>query len=77
MIQIEKTINNVIKKVAGNIIGIGLSFSSNIKAIEKNKNIITCDLLNSYIDDAEEKGRIRYINIRKITKIYKKKRLII
>lgn len=77
MIKLERTINTIIKKVTGNIIGIGLSFSSNITSVEKNKYIISCDLLNSYVGDSNQKGVIDYINIRKITKRYKKKALII
>ncbi len=70
-----KELKKIIKKLSGNVLGIGLS-EDLIKEIEDNDKIVNCNLLNPYI-----KGKKRFnlfnktIKIKKIRKVFKKKKI--
>ena len=70
-----KEIIKIIRSLDGNVLGIGLD-EEMIKEIELNDKIIECDLLNSHT-----KGKKKFslfnktINIKKIRKIFKKKKV--
>lgn len=71
----NKEINNIIKALSGNVLGIGLSEEAS-KQIEKNEKIIECNLLNSYSKKkftGIKKGKT--IKIKKIRKVFKKKKV--
>ena len=70
-----KEIIKITRSLDGNVLGIGLD-EEMIKEIELNDKIIECDLLNSHT-----KGKKKFslfnktINIKKIRKIFKKKKV--
>ena len=65
--------NSELKKINGNVLGIGLSEKEQ-NILEQNDNVIECYLLNSNSTSANNsKGYCKVINIKKIKKIFRKK----
>ena len=68
-----------IKKLQGSVLGIGIQDENMLKAIDKNKKIVFCDLLLSKdIDDNDEEGsstRFKQIKFKKLKKYYKKNKI--
>ena len=79
----EKLLLNKIKNMSGTTLGIGINKEAIRNAIEKNKNIETCYLLEEPIQGVSKFGRkklyfnkkLKKVNIKKIRKIFKKKRI--
>ena len=68
-------LKTVIKKLNGNVLGIGLS-EDLTALIEKNDNITECNLLNSYTKGKFKKSLFnKTIKIKKIRKVFKKKKI--
>lgn len=68
-------LKTVIKKLNGNVLGIGLS-EDLTALIEKNSNITECNLLNSYTKGKFKKSLFnKTIKIKKIRKVFKKKKI--
>lgn len=70
--------NDVIKKLSGKIIGIGLSLEMT-KLIDENDKILECDLLDTYDKKAEKNKKNFFngksLNIKKLRKYFKKKKV--
>lgn len=62
-----------IKKMEGNVLGIGLNHPKLLEALDKNESIIECNLLNSYIEPSNKKGKSKKVQVSKIRKKFKKK----
>ena len=67
---------DVIKKLSGNVVGIGLD-DKLVKEIEKNNLITNCNLLDSYTKKEKKLKGIKgkTINIKKLRKVFKKKKV--
>lgn len=69
----------ILKKINGSVLGIGLDDEKMLDAIAKNENIIECFLLNKRSGKSEKKvkifrkGKEKTIHIKKIRKYFKKK----
>ena len=75
MKDIEKHLKEILKSISGNILGIGIKDEKLIKIIDNNININNCTLLNNInTSDSDEKGYIQTINIRRLRKVFKKKK---
>lgn len=69
----NQKIVKIIQTLEGNVLGIGLS-KEMVEAIEKNDEIIECNLLNSYSKEQPGKRkRSKTIKIKKLNKYFKKK----
>lgn len=74
----KNELKKILKTFSGNVLGIGID--DDIKnIIDKNESILNCDILSNYIK-TKEKGKRKLfgnktININKIRKKYKKKRI--
>lgn len=68
--------HEIIKKMSGNVLGVGLN-QEMIDLINKNDKITECNLLNSYTrKEKKEKGiKGKTLNIKKIKKKFKKKKV--
>ena len=78
MKDIEKHLKEILKSISGNILGIGIKDEKLIKIIDNNININNCTLLNNInTSDSDEKGYIQTINIRRLRKVFKRKKSII
>ena len=68
-------LKNVIEKISGNLLGIGIQQKNLIESIDKNENIKICDLLDS-ADIKKEglSGKIKKVYIKKFRKVFKKGR---
>ena len=77
MKKVERELCNIVEKLEGNLIGIGLSEPKLLDRIEKNSKITECTLLNDETGALnEESGRgTKKLNIRKLRKKFKKKRI--
>ena len=68
-------LKTIVKKLSGNVLGIGLS-EDLTTLIENNNNIIECNLLNSYVKGKFKKSFFKKtIKIKKIRKVFKKKKI--
>lgn len=68
-------LKTIVKKLSGNVLGIGLS-EDLTTLIENNNNIIECNLLNSYVKGKFKKSFFKKtIRIKKIRKVFKKKKI--
>lgn len=68
-------LKTIIKKLSGNVLGIGLN-EDLTTLIEKNNNIIECNLLNSCVKGKFKKSFFKKtIRIKKIRKVFKKKNI--
>ena len=66
-----KKIDSMIPFLRGGILGFGIKDEDTLKAIEKNKKIIACDLIESIsINKEKSKGFKRKISFRKLRKRY-------
>ena len=59
----NKELEKILKKLNGNLIGIGIKEEKLINLIEKNKNILECNLLDCFEKDSEEKSKFKKIKI--------------
>lgn len=77
MKKVERELCNIVKKLEGNLIGIGLSEPKILDMIEENSKITECILLNDQTGELDkEKGRkTKKLNIRKLRKKFKKKKI--
>ncbi len=76
----EKFILKKIKTMQGSLLGIGIQSEKIKEAIQNNKNILTCYLLEESSSPLNKKKlklkeKKRTINIKKIKKVFKKKRI--
>lgn len=71
-------IYDIAKCTSGNVLGIGVDEKIS-EILEMNDLVINCNLLNSYTKDIGKKGgkkqRLKKIRIKKIRKVFKKKRV--
>lgn len=70
----NKEIEKIVKKLKGNLIGIGIKEERIIKLIDKNNDITECNLLDCTDINNEEKGKNKKIKIKKLRKKFKKRR---
>lgn len=68
----NKELEQIIKKIKGNLIGIGIKEEKILKLIEKNDNILECNLLDCFEPDKKGKGKNK--KIRKLRKKFKKRK---
>lgn len=69
----DREIEKIIKNLEGNVLGIGLT-KSMVEAIEKNNQILECNLLESYVQEQEgKKKKLKKIRIKKLNKYFRKK----
>lgn len=62
----NKELEQIIKKLKGNLIGIGIKEEKILKLIEKNDNILECNLLDCFEPDTKGNGKNKkIINLRK------------
>lgn len=76
----EKYLINEIKKMEGSLIGLGITNEKIKDEIQKNKNIVTCYLLDEKSKRLKGKkfsilNKGKTINIKKIKSVFKKKRI--
>ena len=74
----ENELLKIIKKIKGSLLGIGMTESILLDAIEENDNIDTCYILSNVSLTGKKfnmikKGRNKKINIKKLKKKFKKK----
>ena len=75
MKKIDSIISNYIKEMHGKVIGIGLNEKHALE-IEKNEQIINCDLLDYNINSHSlENGKTKKLYFNQIRKKYKKKKV--
>lgn len=65
-------LNNLLKKISGKLIAIGLNDKKLINTINDNDKIIECNLLNSISLDDSDTGKIKKIRLGKLKKKFKK-----
>ncbi|MEG2322438.1 MAG: hypothetical protein RSB71_03035 [Bacilli bacterium] len=70
----QKKIIDIVKKMTGNVIGIGLN-EILVESISKNADIVNCNLLDSYSKEEVGKGKSKTIKIKKIRRYFKKKKV--
>lgn len=71
-----KKIDSMIPFLRGGVLGFGIKDEDTLKAIEKNKKIIACDLIESIsINKEKSKGFKRKISFRKLKKRYCNKKV--
>ena len=77
MKKVERELCNIVKDLEGNLIGIGLAEPKLLDKIERNDKITECTLLNDQTGELnkEQSGRTKKLNIRKLRKKFKKKRI--
>lgn len=76
MKDLNKELISIIKSLEGRLIGVGLYDEKIITAIDSNKKIIFCDILNSLETDNNQLiVKTKVVNIRKFKKRYKHKRV--
>lgn len=68
----NKELEQIIKKLKGNLIGIGIKEEKILKLIEKNDNILECNLLDCFEPDTKGKGKNK--KIKKLRKKFKKRK---
>ncbi|MDD4718874.1 MAG: hypothetical protein PHY00_03540 [Bacilli bacterium] len=68
-------LKKIIPKLKGKILIIGFDYDKLNQAINKNNNITYCDFLNSVSNNKEKATSGLTLNIRKLKKKYKKKKL--
>ena len=71
--KVVKVLNKYIKKMEGNLVGIGIKDTELIKSIEKNNKITMCDLLNSISTNSKKsiKKREKKKYVKNLKKNYK------
>lgn len=69
--KINKQLEEIIKKIDGSLLGIGIEDKKLINLIDKNNKITECNLLNCYVPDTTD--TLETINSKKIPKKFKKK----
>ena len=78
--KLENGIKNNLKDIYGSLSVFGKIYDSTLSFINKNKKIISCDLISEYSfiksGNSTKNGKIKKFNIKKIRKIYKKMVLI-
>ena len=65
-------LNNILKKISGKLIAIGLNDKKLINTINDNEKIIECNLLNCLSLNDEDIGKIKKIRLGKLKKKFKK-----
>ena len=75
--KVNSTLIKYVKNMDGSLIGVGIKDLDIIHAIDKNKKIIMCDLLNSISPDSKniDKKRKKQKYIKRLKKQYKKKNI--
>lgn len=75
--KIINVLNRYVKKMEGNLVGIGLKDTDLIKNIEKNNKIVMCDLLNSISINSKKstKKREKKKYVKNLKKHYKYKNI--
>ncbi len=75
----EKKLYNIIKKLRGNVLIIGVENEQLLDAISKNSNILKCSMLNAIVNNSKkeqkEKGRKKNFQIKKLRKKFHKKKV--
>lgn len=70
----NKELEKIIKKLNGNLIGIGIKEEKIIKLIEKNQNILECNLLDCFENDLKSKTKNKKLKIKKLRKKFGKRK---
>lgn len=77
MNKFNKKITDIIKKMEGNVLAIGIENEHFISALNNNNKVTTCNLMN--LHGSNKTGKIskkgKTVNIKKIRKKFKKKRV--
>lgn len=74
--KINKLLVSNIKKISGNVLAIGDFKDDILSAIEKNTNIIECNILSNNMDKGEKgksKGKNKKVQLNNLRKTFKKK----
>lgn len=71
----NKILETRIKKMSGNVLGIGINNKDVLKQINLNSKILECNILSNEFDGDSGKGKGKKISITKIRKKFKKKRI--
>lgn len=71
--KISNYLYTSIKKMEGNVLGIGLNHPKLLEALDENDNITECNLLSSYTEPSNKRGKTKKVRISKIRKKFKKK----
>lgn len=64
-----------IKKLNGNVLGVGIDDLKVVEALEKNNKITECNLLESISSTDEKKGKEQKVSVKKLRKIFKHKQV--
>jgi len=72
--KIINKLNEIVKELDGNIIGIGIQDEKILNSISKNNNILECNLLDSFSKEEGSKGKDKKVKISKLRKKFKKKK---
>lgn len=75
MPKVKDELVNYIKKMNGSVLGFNIDDDKLINVIDKNSNIIECNLLSDKEGITKCKGKAKIVNIRKIKKQFKKKKI--
>lgn len=70
----QKELEKIIDGFSSNVIGIGTE-KKLIDSLNKNKNITECNIINNKKTKTNGKGRSKYIYIKKLRKVFKKKKV--
>lgn len=70
----QKFLIDEIKKMEGSVLAIGIKDQKVINALEKNDKIVECNLLDSVIKKSKGTGKKKKITLKKLKKIYKKRK---
>ncbi len=70
----NKELEKIIKQLNGNLIGIGINEEKLINLIEKNKNILECNLLDCFEKDSKSKIKNKKLKIKKLRKKFRKRK---
>lgn len=71
--KINDYLNTNIKKMSGNVLGIGIDQPKLLDSLKLNKNITECNLLDSYSKTSGTGGRGKKVRLSKLRKKFKKK----
>ena len=75
MSKVKNELTNYIKNMKGSVLGFNIDDDKLINELNKNSNIIECNLLSDKNSATKGKGKSKIVNIRKIKKQFKKKKI--
>lgn len=75
MPEVKIELANYIKTMSGNVLGFNIDDDKLINELNRNNNIIECNLLSDKNSNIKGKGKSKIVNIKKIKKQFKKKKI--